>query len=77
MWGASLLRVKLCRSVPSVLSRIPLLEWLGTWLRFLVSEVRCVALQVTDVFTDFRSCVLSCCQVSLNYLVQNPEGVKG
>jgi hypothetical protein len=23
-----------------------------------------VALQVTDVFTDFRSCVLSCCQIS-------------
>jgi hypothetical protein len=36
-----------------------------------------VALQGTDVFTYFSSCVLSCCQVSLNCLVQNPEGVGG
>jgi hypothetical protein len=33
-----------------------------------------VALQGTDVFTDFRSCVLSCCQVSLNCRVQH-EGM--
>jgi hypothetical protein len=36
-----------------------------------------VALQVSDVLSGFRSCVLLCSQFSLNLLVQIPEGIGG
>jgi hypothetical protein len=35
-----------------------------------------VALHGTDVFTDFRSCVLCCSQFALNVRVQSPEGIR-
>jgi hypothetical protein len=43
-WGSSFVNAILEDSLKKCLfgaSRIPLLEWLGTWLRFRVSEVLC------------------------------------